>query len=463
MKRWRKLVTAIAGLLLCTPWLLAKEEAPQEGIGLTIYNQNIALVKEIRSVDVKEGTDELRYSDVAAQIDPTSVHIESLTAPEAFQVLEQNFQYDLVSTERLLSKYIDRQIAVVTKDGNLYEGTLLSFDGSSLVIAKDREAGPIFSVSRDKVRDVQFSKLLEGLITKPTLVWLVSSTRALKHLTKLTYLTEGINWKADYVAAVAPDDKSLDLTGWVTIDNQSGATYKDAKLKLIAGEIHRVTPPPVIVERRLMMAEAGEGAPQFVEKAFFEYHMYTLVRPATVRDRETKQIQLLSAAGVSATKTFRYNGARDGAKVRVVMEFENRKESNLGMPLPKGKVRVYKADVDGSLEFLGEDEIDHTPKDEKVKIFIGNAFDIVGERKQTGMEQRGGNVQDLSFEIRLRNHKTEEVEVIVEENFPQWVDWEIIAKSHPFEKKSQELVEFKVKVGPDKEEIITYTVRYRYR
>ncbi len=434
----RKMILTISTLILSSVVLFATSSPAEEkeGIALTVYNQNIALVKEVRALDLEEGTSSIRYTDVASKIDATSVHIESLTRPEGFTVLEQNFEYDLVSTDRLLQKYLDRKISLLTEEGNLYEGILLSFDGKGIVLSEDPSSGPLFAVERDKVQEIQFPKLPEGLITKPTLVWLLSVTKPGRHLTKLTYLTDGVNWKADYVMVVAEDDKAIDLTGWVTIENRSGATYRDAKLKLIAGEIHRVKPPVPPRLERVMALGVRPMEPQFVEKPFFEYHMYTLERRTTVKENETKQIQLLQAEDVPAKKVFTYNGARDDKKVRVNMEFENRKENNLGVPLPKGKFRVYKADVDKSLEFLGEDEIEHTPRNEKVRIFIGFAFDIVGERKQTKTERKGRYVQELSFEIKLRNHKETTVEVVVEENMPRWVDWEIIEKSHAFQKRS---------------------------
>jgi len=461
----RKMFLATSILILSSLFLLALSSAAEEkeGITLTVYNQNIALVREVRALNLKEGISTIRYTDVASRIDPASVHIESLTHPGGFSVLEQNFEYDLASTECLLRKYLDRKISLLTKEGKFYEGTLLSFDSKEVILSKNASSGPLFAIARNMVQEIQFPELPEGLVTKPTLVWLLSVAKPGRQLTKLTYLTDDVNWKADYLMIVAPDDKAASLSGWVTIENRSGATYKDAKLKLVAGEIHRVKPPAPPQLKEMALGAGRAMAPQFVEKPFFEYHIYALERPTTIKENEKKQIQLLQAEDVPTKKVLTYNGARDGKKVRVNMEFTNRKESNLGIPLPKGKVRVYKADVDKSLTFLGEDEIEHTPKNEKVRIFIGYAFDIVGERKQMKAERKDRYVQDLSYEIKLRNRKKTPVEVVVEENMPRWVDWEIIEKSHPFEKRSQELIKFKVGLEPGKEKVITYTVRYRYR
>jgi hypothetical protein len=421
----------------------------------------MALVKENRFIVLKQGENVVPYTNVAAQIEASSVHLKSLTDPDAVQILEQNFQYDLVNANRLLEKYVDQPIEVVTKQDNKYSGTLMSYDDQQIVIAGDPKGGPENMIHRENVRDVTFPKLPAGLITKPTLVWRLTCTKPGKHLTNLTYLTNGVNWLADYVMVTNANDTAIGLSGWVTITNTSGAGYENAALKLIAGEVHRVTPQPPMEREQLLEAKAA-APPQFAEKAFFEYHMYTLQRRTTVKDRETKQISLLSAENVPAKKIFLYNGARYGKKVRVYMEFQNKKEANLGIPLPKGKIRVYKADVDGSLEFIGEDEIDHTPKDEKVRAYLGGAFDVVGERRFMQTRRIDAHTQEQSFEIKLRNHKTEDIEVVVEENFFGWSEWQITESSLPSTKKSQFVVEFNAPVPKDKETVLTYTVRYRF-
>jgi hypothetical protein len=465
---------------------LAAPEKQEEGIALTIYNQNFGVVREKRTVDVKEKTGTIQFTDVASQIDGTSVQFKSLTDPGA-TVLEQNYEYDLVSADKLLGKYIDKQIAVLTKDGSRYSGSLLSFDANQLVIRQEGDKAEVVQpeivmVQRgDNVKDIQFGALPEGLITKPTLVWKLATEKVGQQLIEVAYQTAGINWQADYNATLNPNDTKLDLGGWVTINNQSGATYKDAKLKLIAGDVRRVQPlemtAPMAFGARRAAAQSG-----FEEKAFFEYHLYTLGRPATVAQNQTKQIELLKAADVPVKKFFLYDGApqyrfygglnndanygsdSSNKKVNVVVEVKNSKENNLGMALPKGKMRLYKRDeADGSLEFIGEDEIDHTPKDETVKLHIGDAFDIVGERKRTDFHvDASSHVITESFEIRVRNHKTEPVEVLVKETLYRWNNWEITESNQKWTKHDSNTIHFPVKVDKDGEQVITYTVRYTW-
>ncbi len=460
----------------------ATATADGEGIALTIYNQNFGVVREKRNVDVKEKTGTIQFTDVASQIDGTSVQFKSITDPDA-TVLEQNYEYDLVSADKLLEKYIDKQITVLTKDGSRYSGSLLSFDANQLVIRQEGEKSEIVMVQRgDNVKDIQFGALPEGLITKPTLVWKLATEKVGQQLIEVAYQTAGINWQADYNAILNPNDTKLDLGGWVTINNQSGATYKDAKLKLIAGDVRRVQQPQPMFMAGAMrqMAVANESA--FEEKAFFEYHLYTLGRPATVAQNQTKQIELLKAADVPVKKVFLYEGApqyrfhgglnndasygneNSNKKVNVIVEVKNSKENNLGMALPKGKMRLYKRDeADGSLEFIGEDEIDHTPKDETVKLHIGDAFDIVGERKRTDFHvDASSHVMTESFEIRVRNHKTEPVEVLVKETLYRWSNWEITDSNQKWTKYDSNTIHFPVQVGKDGEQVITYTVRYTW-
>jgi hypothetical protein len=458
-----------------------------EGIALTIYNQNFGVVRERRNVDIKEKTGTIQFTDVASQIDGTSVQFKSLTDPDA-TVLEQNYEYDLVSADKLLEKYVDKQITVLTKDGSRYSGSLLSFDANQLVIRQEGDKAEIAKpeivmVQRgDNVKDIQFGALPEGLITKPTLVWKLATEKLGQQLIEVAYQTAGINWQADYNAILNLNDTKLDLGGWVTINNQSGATYKDAKLKLIAGDVrHEESPRP----RRMAMRGAialGAEAGGFEEKAFFEYHLYTLGRPATVAQNQTKQIELLKVADVPVKKVFLYDGAPQyrfygglnndanygsdspNKKVNVVVEVKNSKENNLGMALPKGKMRLYKRDeADGSLEFIGEDEIDHTPKDETIKLHIGDAFDIVGERKRTDFHvDASSHVITESFEIRVRNHKTEPVEVLVKETLYRWNNWEITESNQKWTKYDSNTIHFPVKVDKDGEQVVTYTVRYTW-
>ena len=481
MNNLRKLATISA--VLCFAYTLCAADKPEEGLALTIYNQNFGVVRERRKVNIAEKLGAIRFADVAAQIDGTSVSFKSLTDPDA-TVLEQNYEYDLVSADKLLQKYIDKPITVLTKDGSRYSGNLLSFDANQLVIRQYGEKGDLAMVQRgDNVKDIEFSALPEGLITKPTLVWKLATEQVGNQLIEVAYQTAGINWQSDYNAVLNADDTHLDLSGWVTINNQSGATYKDAKLKLIAGDVRRVQPPQAInrafTADRLALGAARGG---FEEKAFFEYHLYTLGRSTTVADNQTKQIELLKTADVPVKKVFLYNGApqyrwygglvtdtsygseEGNKKVNVIIELKNSQDNHMGMPLPKGKVRLYKRDpADASLEFIGEDQIDHTPKDETVRLHIGDAFDIVGERKRTDFHvDTSGHVMTESFEVRVRNHKTEAVDVLVKEPLYRWNNWEITQANAKWTKYDSNTIHFPVTVAKDGEQVITYTVRYTW-
>lgn len=440
----------IAALVLA----LALEIAPvNAGVQITIYNDNLALVKDTRDLDYERGTFDLSFTDVASAIDATSVSFSAVQSPGSVTLLEQNYRYDLVSSEKILEKYIDKNIRVLTKEGKLHEGTLLSSDGMALTLRMGD--GGLVIVSRAEVADLTFPSLPEGLITRPTLVWKLNSELDGKHSSEVRYLTTQINWNAQYVAKVNAAENELDLAGWVSIDNHSGATYDDAKIKLIAGDVNRVRPPMPRGMAMEMMAKAADAG--FEERAFFEYHLYTLQRPSTIRDNEIKQLSLFDPARVKAKKIFTYDGARDATKVRVSMEFMNSAEAGLGIPLPRGTIRVMKADTDGSLEFVGEDQIDHTPKDEKVRAMLGNAFDVVGERVQRAQRQVSDRVSEEDFEIKLRNHKTEDIVVTAIEH--GWGDWTITQQSHQNAKKDANKAEWDIPVKADGETILTYTAR----
>ncbi len=436
--------------------------AATEGVQLTVYNENLAVVKDRRHMTIPAGQGVVKFSDVAAQIDATSVHFESLSDPAGTQVLEQNYEYDLVSPTKLLDKYLDKDVQLLTKDESVHAGTLLS-QAENRIILRNGDGKIEVVTGGENLLKVDLAGLPEGLITKPTLVWQTSSANPGDQLCQVTYMTAGVSWKADYVMVVNDKDTEVDLTGWVTLDNQSGATYKDARLKLIAGDVNRAPEPRPMMKRRMAMSAMSgpmeDAAPQFEEKAFFEYHLYTLQRPTTVGQAQTKQVQLLSAADIPAKKIFIYDGSRTGKKVEVKMEFKNSEENHMGMPLPKGRVRAFKADSDGSLEFIGEDQIDHTPKDEQLRILLGNAFDIVGERNQLDHKEVSRIVTEDTWEIKLRNHKQEAVMVTVSE--PQWGDWKVTKSSHPTKKKDAKTLEIPVDIPVDGEVVITYTVQIR--
>lgn len=445
----------------CTVWILVflGGSLLAQEVSLTVYNQNLALVRDVRTLSLKSGTSNVSFTDVAARIDPTSVHFKSVTAPEKLSILEQNYEYDLVSAQKILEKYVDEEIRLVMEKGEVFDGQLLSTSKSDIVI-RDGE-GRLKVIQAKWIQHFDFPRLPEGLITRPTLVWMVENRGPEKHKTEVSYLTEGVNWHAEYVAVVDPEDKNLDLGGWVSVENRSGATYEDAKLKLVAGDVHIVKPRrPRIAEYTLAETAVAKAAPQFEEKEFFEYHLYTLQRKTTLKDNQTKQISLFPPTRTRTEKIFLYDGSKFDKKVRVHLEFRNSKKDGLGLPLPKGKIRVYKEDVDEALEFVGEDQIDHTPVDEKVRIFLGNAFDLVGERVQKSSKRISDRGREDEVEISLRNHKEEDVEIVVVEHF--FGDWRISQNSHPFTKKDARTVEFKVKVAAKGKVSINYTVTIRW-
>jgi hypothetical protein len=436
--------------------------ADGEGVGLTIYNNNFAVVRQARQMGFQAGVNTVKFTDVAAAIDPTSVNFKCLSAPGAISILEQNYEYDLVNADSLLKRYIDRDVTVIIGGSGAdaareMRGKLLAAVGGDYIIAV--EGGGIEIVNRSRVEEISLTELPGDLVTRPTLVWLADANAAGEQLCQVTYTTEQISWKADYSAVLNQDDNSLDFSGWVTIDNKSGATYKDAALKLIAGDVRRVTPPVSRVMYALGAAEA-KGAGGFEEKPFMEYHMYTLGRKSTINNNEVKQIEFIEpATGVAAKKVFIYNRQENPNKVQVKIEFKNTEENKLGIALPKGKVRVFKRDpADENLEFVGEDEIDHTPRKEKLSLYIGNAFDIVPEYKLLNSEH-GPRTRTETHQIELRNRKDTAVEVFVDEKFMPWANWQITDNSLPFEKYDAYTARFKVKIPADSTETVKYTVR----
>jgi hypothetical protein len=443
----------------------------QTGVALTIYNVNLGLVKDQRRIKLFTGIGDLRFMDVAAQIISTSVHIKSLLDPETLQVLEQNYEYDLLNPQKLLDKYVGKEVKLYTKNPftereELVTATLLANNGQ-----------PIFKIG-DEITfghpgRIIFPGVPENLNAKPTLVWMIENTLPSMQKIEASYLTSGINWRSDYVVTLNDRDDKADLSGWVTIDNQSGTTYKNAKLKLVAGDVNRVKDEYEYKDKMMRVAEsaAKAAAPQFKDDSFFEYHIYTLERPATVRDNQTKQISLVTADDIPVKKELLYSGANyyyygrygeavSNQKIGVFVDIQNKKENNLGMPLPKGTVRVYKADKEGSLQFVGEDSIDHTPKDEKLRIRLGYAFDVVGGRKQTDWRKIAYDTYEAAFEISLRNHKKEDVVVKVVEPIPG--DWTMLSSSHDYKKSDAFAAEFDVPVPRDKEVKLAYRVRMRY-
>jgi len=458
------------------------------------YNPNFAwqvpgyaIVREDRLVSVAQGAGELRFTDVAEFMDPTTVSFVDLTSPAGTQVLEQAFRFDLASADKILERYVDKTIAFeTTKDGAVVakiEGKVLSVNQGTVVL--QTPDGTLRYVS---TRDpgLRLPALPDGLLTRPTLVWKLAAQQGGSHVARTTYKTAGLTWRADYNVVLNADATKADVGAWVTLLNMSGASYKGAKLKLIAGDVNVVRPPRF--PARMMPptgAPTAAAAPGFTEKSFFEYHLYTLPYPTDVLEASTQQIALFPTAHDAAVeKVMVYFGLPEAAswgvfseprtdrdirssadpKVDVYVRWRNEKANQLGMPFPKGKVRVFqKDDADGSLEFIGEDLIDHTPRDEVVLVKLGQAFDVVGDRTQTDFRMdTGRKTMTDSYRITLRNHKATPVKVVVREPMFRWTNWEIVTNSDPFAKTDAHTIQFEVVVPPDGEKTVTYTVRYTW-
>ncbi len=444
-----------------------------------------ALVRDKREMPIPKGRGEVRFTDVAKLIDATTVSFASISDPAGTRVLEQNFQFDLVSSDKLMDRYIGERISVERVDGNSVqkiEGRLLGTQGAVLM---QTDSGEVISLNRyDSVR---FPSLPGGLITRPTLVWLTESDRGGNQEAQVSYQTKGMTWWADYNVVLDETGNSckMDLAAWVTVVNQSGGSYNQAKLKLVAGEVNRA-PTPVaqpMVKRMDMVAAAPPAPDGFQESQLFEYHLYTLGRRSDLPDNSTKQLELFPAAvGVSCNKQlvftsspFQYPmwggepqldqglGATHSGSVGAYLEFANRTENRMGMPLPAGRVRVNQLSADGSMEFIGEDVIKHTPRNEDLRVKLGNSFDIVGERKQVDFKlDAAAKFLDETFEIEVRNRKQSAAEVVVREYFYRWSQWTLTQSSNKGEKRDAQTMDFKLAIPADGTATLRYTVRYRW-
>jgi hypothetical protein len=495
----------ITGLLIFSVSLAAFAQP-----ALTIYNQNFAVVRDTVPLNLKSGINHVNFSDATAHVEPDTVILRDPTGQHNIQILEQNYRNDPVSQDLLLSLCEGRTIAfevVSPTTGEVektVEGKIIrsGYVPHSSTIGQDGEdyepprmnpgqaSQPIIEVNGMLQFGLPgiplFPDLGNDTILKPALDWIIQSDSDGKFDAEIGYLSDGFSWEADYNLVSPEKGDDVDLVGWVTLDNQSGKTFENAKIKLMAGDVNRVQPP------RQMMMDAFEGfggagsnfQPPVSEKSFDEYHLYTLENPTTLRDRETKQVEFVHAEGVQSKTVYVYDGAdltqypgwdfetirnnpgygtQSNKKVWVMREFVNSKTNHLGMALPKGKLRFYRRDADGQLEFIGEDQIDHTPADETIRVNTGNAFDLVGERRQTNYRVDSNNNQaDESFEIKLRNHKKEPVEIRVVEHLYRWNNWEITQHSDDFTKTDSQTIEFNVQVQPDVEKTIDYTVHYSW-
>ena len=447
--------------------------ADQVDVALTVYNSQIALIRDVRQVTLPGGEFPLQFSDISAAVNPATVHVRSLTDPSRLSVLEQNYEYDLLEPQKLLQKYVGREITLVrTRDVG---GTTTEEEITATLLAFNN--GPVWKIGDEIVTGMsasfyRFPDLPANLYSRPTLVWRLDNRGAVPHRLEVSYLSGGLSWSADYVLTIGRDEGVADLDGWVTLGNTSGAAYRNARLQLVAGDLHRVLSGRVgAVEAKRAMLQVAAEAPAFVEESFSEYHLYTLGRRTSIEDKQTKQISLLTSSGLPIRKRFivegqqfyyrnrQHPGAPLKDAVRVFYTFENKEAGGLGVPLPAGVIRVYQSDAKGGVHFIGEDRIGHTPKDESITLQIGSAFDVVCERKQTDYRHLSDRLWEMQYEITLRNHKVEPI--TVEVNEPIGGDWEMLSASHTWTKTASWAAQFSVPVAAGSEAVLTYRVRVR--
>jgi len=452
---------------------------------VTIYNQGFALVKELRTLNLKAGRQSVAIEDVAALIEPDSVGFHSVTDANAFNVIEQNYQYDLISPVAILNKAVGHKIRFIRVLPNaskeVVSGILLSAPtsvynpgtGGETNYSVQTYNGMVIKTDDGRIilnptGEVEVDTIPEGLISRPTLLWDIDSRKSGNDSVELSYITQGMSWNATYVLTLADENKA-DLLGWVTLNNSAGATFKNTKLKLLAGEVNR----PVAYAKAEALGgirNAAPAAPQFQEQSLFEYHLYTLQRPTTLRDKETKQVSLLEGHNVAYQKKLIVDSLRDIGRYypsegevgtgtispQVRVEFLNSKENGLGIPLPAGNVKVYSRDNTGSVQMLGEDRINHTPRDERVSLVVGRSFDVVAERKRTDYHRISDRSFSETFEITIRNHKDVPAEVnLIERHYGTW---QVSRNSDPFTKLDSDTMQFVVDVPANNKKVITYTV-----
>lgn len=480
----------------------AEQTADDGTAALTIYNQNFFVARELVPLDLKAGVNEAHYAGVAAHLEPDSVILRDPHG-RALQILEQNYRNDPISQELLLSFYEGKTIDFSV--GRNADGSDVKQKGKVIrsgYVPTNYINGYPQQASTQPIIEVDgvlrfglpgqpiFPALSAGSILKPTLNWLIETNAPGKFNAEISYVSGGMTWQSDYNLVVQDDPGKktdlLDMIGWITMHNQSGKTFQNARIKLLAGDVSKIQPPTsgFVFRAEAAAMKTDNIAPAVQEKSFDEFHLYTLQRPTTLRDEETKQVEFVSATGIHAQRLFIYDGAQlsqygyynpdqmrtdanygtaSNPKVYVMEEFKNSETNHLGMALPKGKLRFYRRDTDGHLEFVGENTIDHTPKDETIRVYTGNAFDVVGERKRTNYHvDSSQHWMDESFEIRIRNHKKDPVDVRAVEHLYRWTNWKLTQQSADFKKKDAQTIEFPVTVAPNGEQVITYTVHYSW-
>jgi hypothetical protein len=453
---------------------LATTEKDQVDLAVTVYNSNLALVRDVRQIHLSSGVFPLHFEDVAASINPATVHFRSLSEPAKLSVVEQNYEYDLLDPQKLLQKYVGKEVTLVRAEKDA--GSTKWTETKALLLSDNN--GPVWKIGNEIVTGMgadsyRFPDLPDNLYSRPTLVWTLDNRGANTQKVEAAYLTENMNWKADYVLTVTRDEKAADLDGWVTLTNNSGVAYGNAKLQLVAGEIHQVAPAvQAQMMAKAMRVDQAAVAGNFTQENFSEYHLYSLERRTSIQNNESKQISLLNGTGVPVEKYLMVEGQAYYYRnpqgignaipepVKVYYRFKNEEKGGLGMPLPAGTVRVYQADSKGGVQFVGEDNIKHTPKDETLKIYIGNAFDVVCERKQTDYKKLASNLYEMEYSITLRNHKAGPVTVEVRE--PVGGDWEVVNSNFKPEKLDSTTIGFQVPVEKDGSATLTYRVRVKW-
>ncbi|HUK29516.1 MAG TPA: DUF4139 domain-containing protein [Candidatus Acidoferrum sp.] len=447
----------------------------QTDLAVTVYNSNVALVRDTRNLSLPSGDFQLRFMDIAATVNPATVHIRSLADADKLNVLEQDYEYDLLDASKMLDKNVGKEVTLVRavqKNGST------DWEETKATLLANNAGGPVWRIGNEIVTGMtpngyRFSALPDNLYSRPTLVWMLSNAGARQQKIEASYLANNMSWNADYVMTVTRDDNAAGLDGWVTLVNNAGTAFRNAQLQLVAGDLNRVTTFNDLQQSGLADKTARfAAAPPMVQESFSEYHLYTLTRRTTIADKESKQVSLLRASSFPVEKHFVVNGQsyyyqraiNPGSPtkdpVMVYYHFKNEEKSGLGMPLPAGTVRVYQADSHGGVLFIGEDRIAHTPKDESLDIHVGNAFDIISERKQTDYKTISNRVHEMEYEITLRNHK--DTPITVEVNEPIGGDWEMLKSSFPYTKTAAFAAQFKVPVAKDGTAVLTYRVRVQY-
>ncbi|MFN3195194.1 MAG: DUF4139 domain-containing protein [Chlorobiota bacterium] len=441
-------------LLIASSFLAYSQE--RKNVDVTIYNTNLGVVKETREINLKNGTQEVFIRDV-----PTGINTSSVKIVLDGKVIEQNYRYDLANPRSLMKHFIDKKIKLISKDATI-EGTLISASSNSVVI-NSIDGGLIILPSLEGY-NIALDYMPEGLLTKPTLVWKVQSAKSGNQDAKLTYQTSGMSWEAEYVATLNKDDNKLDLNAWVNVTNNSGGTFKNANLKLMAGDINKanVSSEDVYRQREMIKSAYSPVADMVEEKNFFEYHIYEVANKTDLLNNENKQIGMFNANDISVVKKFIYNSRGsfiEKQKPTVSIEFKNSKENNLGLPIPKGIVRIYKDDGE-SVELVGEDNVDHTAKNEEMELMIGEAFDITIDEKVVNSKKISDKVREIEYELEVRNSKDEDIEVEI--NRQLWSNWEVLSSNIDFVKENSNKISFKVKVGENDKNKLTYKIRFVY-